>query len=248
MCGNCQLSRLLLHVLYGHFNRSQVKLETKKKRSIIVQIDRYNHQATNVGTNFFKAATRSAPYTCLLFLDDIDASLDVGEGMHGGEDGLPLVLLVELASRPSALGEGRGVHEAPQVEVLLKVCQTVLHLVVIEEGLHVSDLDICLERSGGVYCLLTVLQYMQHSRHTIYLHILLSAVNVTYYIHIFTFPFSIYKILYILICTGTLTFSILSLCFVFTKNKQNVLFSYLSNVLSNMTFAFGSIKSNQQGH
>ncbi len=64
--------------------------------------------------------------------------------MHGGEDGLPLVLLVEFASRPPALGEGRGVHEAPQVEVLLKVCQPVFHLVVIKEGLHESDLDICL--------------------------------------------------------------------------------------------------------
>lgn len=60
--------------------------------------------------------------TYLLFLDDVDTSLDVRKGMHGGEDGLPLVLLVELTSRPSALGEGCGVHKAPQVEVLLKVC------------------------------------------------------------------------------------------------------------------------------
>lgn len=66
--------------------------------------------------------------------------------MHGGEDGLPLVLLVEFPPRPPALGEGRGVHEAPQVEVLLKVCQPVFHLIVIEKGLHISDLDICLER------------------------------------------------------------------------------------------------------
>lgn len=82
--------------------------------------------------------------------------------MHGGEDGLPLVLLVELASRPSALGEGRGVHEAPQVEVLLKVCQTILHLIVVKEWLHESDLDISLERSGGVYGAMIV-QYMQLS-------------------------------------------------------------------------------------
>lgn len=65
--------------------------------------------------------------------------------MHGGEDGLPLVLLVELTSRPPALGEGRGVHEAPQVEVLLKVCQAVFHLIVIKEGLYVGDLNICLK-------------------------------------------------------------------------------------------------------
>lgn len=59
--------------------------------------------------------------TDLLFLDDIDARLDIGKGVHGGKDGLPLVLLVELASRPSALCEGCGVHKTPQVEVLLKV-------------------------------------------------------------------------------------------------------------------------------
>lgn len=89
--------------------------------------------------------------TDLLFLDDVDASLDVREGVHGGEDGLPLVLLVELAARPSALGEGCGVHEAPQVEVLLKVRQAVFHLIVIKEGLHISDLDVCLERSPNLF-------------------------------------------------------------------------------------------------
>ena len=64
--------------------------------------------------------------------------------MHGGQDGLPLVLLAELAARPPALGERRGVHEAAQVEVLLEVGQAVLHLVVVEEGLHVGDLDVVL--------------------------------------------------------------------------------------------------------
>lgn len=71
--------------------------------------------------------------------------------MHGGEDGLPLVLLIEFTTRPSALGEGRGIHEAPQVEVLFKVCQPVFHFVVIKVGLHISDLDICLQRSDGFY-------------------------------------------------------------------------------------------------
>lgn len=96
-----------------------------------------------------------APGTCLLLLDDVDAGLDVGEGVHGGEDGLPLVLLAQLAARPPALGEGRGVHEAPQVEVLLEVGQAVLHLVVVEVGLHVGDLDVRLPRSsrpGPVEC------------------------------------------------------------------------------------------------
>lgn len=70
--------------------------------------------------------------------------------MHCGEDGLPLVLLIELAARPPALGEWRGVHEAPQVEVLLEVGQAVFHLVVVKVGLHEGDLDIRLERSGRV--------------------------------------------------------------------------------------------------
>lgn len=85
----------------------------------------------------------------LLLLDDNDAGLDVGEGVHGGEDGLPLVLLAELAPRPSTLGERGGVHEAPQVEILLKIRHAVFHLVVVEERLHVSNLDIRLQRSDG---------------------------------------------------------------------------------------------------
>lgn len=87
--------------------------------------------------------------------------------MHGGEDGLPLVLLAQLAARPPALCEGRGVHETPQVEVLLKVGQAVLHLVVVKVGLHKGDLDVRLTRSstpGGLstlYCFffLTVLTF-----------------------------------------------------------------------------------------
>lgn len=82
---------------------------------------------------------------CLFFLDDVDPSLHVGEGMHGGEDGFPLVLLVEFTSWTSALGKGGGVHEAPQVEVLLEVCEPVFHFIVIKIRLHVSDLDVSLE-------------------------------------------------------------------------------------------------------
>lgn len=83
--------------------------------------------------------------TCLFLLDDIDTSLHVGEGMQGGKDGLPLVLLIEFTSRPSALGKRRGVHEAPQVEVLLKVCESIFHFIIIKVRLHVSDLDVSLE-------------------------------------------------------------------------------------------------------
>lgn len=59
-----------------------------------------------------------------------------------GEDGFPFVLLVQLSSRPSALGERGGVHEPAQVEVLLKVGHTVFHLVVIKVRLHKRDLNI----------------------------------------------------------------------------------------------------------
>lgn len=85
----------------------------------------------------------------LLLLDDVNASLDIGEGVHGGEDGLPLVLLLKFTPRTSAFGEGCGVHEAPQVEILLKVCQPVFHLIVVKVGLHVSNLDVSLKKSGG---------------------------------------------------------------------------------------------------
>ena len=84
----------------------------------------------------------------LLLLDDVDAGLDVGEGVHGGQDGLPLVLLAELSPRAARSGEGRREHEAPQVEVLLEVGQPVLHLVVVKVGLRIRDLDVRLERGS----------------------------------------------------------------------------------------------------
>lgn len=71
--------------------------------------------------------------------------------MHGGEDGLSLVLFIEVTTWSSAFGEGCGVHEAPQVEVLFKVCQSVFHLIIIKVGLHISDLDICLQRSDALF-------------------------------------------------------------------------------------------------
>lgn len=83
-------------------------------------------------------------YACLFFLDDIDPSLHIGEGVYGGEDCLPLVLLVEFTSWTSALGKGSGVHEAPQVEVLLEVCESVFHFIIIKVRLHVGDLDVSL--------------------------------------------------------------------------------------------------------
>lgn len=90
-------------------------------------------------------------------MDDVDARLDVRKGVHGGENGLPLVLLAQLAARPPALGERRCVHEAPKVEVLLKVGEAVLHLVVIKVGLHEGDLDVGLQgaayQAGSMLCI-----------------------------------------------------------------------------------------------
>lgn len=76
----------------------------------------------------------------LLLLDDADAGLDVGEGVHGGQHGIPPVLLVQLSPRPPLQGEGGGVHEPPQVEILLKVGYPVFHLILIKVRLHKSDL------------------------------------------------------------------------------------------------------------
>lgn len=65
--------------------------------------------------------------------------------MHSGEDRLPLVLLVELTSWTPALGKRSGVHEAPQVEVLLKVCESIFHFIIIKVRLHIGDLDVSLQ-------------------------------------------------------------------------------------------------------
>lgn len=76
----------------------------------------------------------------LLFLDDADPGLDVGEGMHGGEHGVPAMLLMQLSPRPPLQGEGSGVHEPPKVEILLEVGHPVFHLILIKVRLHKSDL------------------------------------------------------------------------------------------------------------
>lgn len=86
-------------------------------------------------------AERTQAFTHLLFVDDVDARLDVGEGVRGGEDGLPLELLVQVAVRPPVQRERRAVDEAAQVVVLVKVRDAVLHLVRVEVRLHVGNLD-----------------------------------------------------------------------------------------------------------
>lgn len=85
----------------------------------------------------------------LFLLDDADPGLDVGEGVHGGEDGVPPVLLVQLSPGPPLQGERGGVHEPSQIEILLKVCYPVFHLILIKVGLHESDLYVGLRGKRG---------------------------------------------------------------------------------------------------
>lgn len=85
----------------------------------------------------------------LLFLADSDPGLDVGEGMHGGEHGVPAVLFMQQSPGPPLQGEGGGVHEPPEVEVLLEVGHPVFHLILIEVRLHKSDLDVGLGEGRG---------------------------------------------------------------------------------------------------
>lgn len=86
-------------------------------------------------------AERTQGFAHLLLVDNVDARLDVGEGVRGGEDGLPLKLLVQVAVCPSVQRERRAVDEAAQVVVLVKICDAVLHLVRVKVGLHVRNLD-----------------------------------------------------------------------------------------------------------
>lgn len=79
--------------------------------------------------------------THLLFVDDVDACLDVGEGVWRGEDGLAFELFVQVAVRPPVQRERGAVDEAPQVVVLVEVSDAVLHLVRVKVRLHIRDLD-----------------------------------------------------------------------------------------------------------
>lgn len=82
-------------------------------------------------------------------MDDVDARLDVGEGVGGGEEGLALVLLVQVSVCPSVQREGGAVDEAAEVVVLVEVSDAVLHLVGVEVRLHVGDLDEGLQAAAG---------------------------------------------------------------------------------------------------
>lgn len=80
-------------------------------------------------------------------MDDVDARLDVREGVGGGEEGLAFVLLMQVAMRPPVQREGGAVDETAEVVVLVEVGDAVLHFVGVEVRLHVRDLD---ERLRGI--------------------------------------------------------------------------------------------------
>lgn len=79
--------------------------------------------------------------THLLFVDDVDACLDVRESVRGSEYGLAFELFVQVPVGPPVQSEGGAVDETSQVVVLVKVSDAVLHLVRVEVRLHVCDLD-----------------------------------------------------------------------------------------------------------
>lgn len=68
--------------------------------------------------------------------------------MHCGQDGVPLVLLIKFSSGTPIHSERCSVHEPRDVEVLLKVGNPVLHLILIKIGLHKSNLYVCLKIEG----------------------------------------------------------------------------------------------------
>lgn len=59
--------------------------------------------------------------THLLLVNNIDACLDVGEGMRCCKNGFAFVLLVQVAVCSAVQSEGSTVHEGAQVVVLVKV-------------------------------------------------------------------------------------------------------------------------------
>lgn len=59
--------------------------------------------------------------TRLLFVDNVDACLDVREGMRCSKNGFAFVLLVQVAVSSAVQCERSAVHEGAQVVVLVKV-------------------------------------------------------------------------------------------------------------------------------
>lgn len=82
-------------------------------------------------------------------MDDVDARLDVREGVRRCQDGFAFVLLVQVAVSAAVQSEGGAVHEGTQVVVLVKVGDSFLQLVGVEVGLDVGDLEVGLKDSPG---------------------------------------------------------------------------------------------------
>lgn len=74
-------------------------------------------------------------------MDDVDAGLDVRESVGGGEDGLSFKLFMQVTVSSSIECEWRAVHEAPQVVVLIKVSDAVLHFISVKIWFNISDLN-----------------------------------------------------------------------------------------------------------
>lgn len=98
-------------------------------------------------------------------MNNIDACLDVREGVGRGEDGFAFVLLDQVAMRSAVQREGRAVHEGTQVVVLVKIGDPFLQLVSVEERLHIGDLEVGLKHKQR-----SVTQNMHFSRYGISSH------------------------------------------------------------------------------
>lgn len=137
VCCEGQLLRLLLHVLNGHLNGDKNDLEKKTQQPQLTP-----------------PAVRKAPHlksprsprTDLLLVDDVDPRLDVRESVRRREDGFAFVLLVQLAVGSPVQSEGSTVHEVTQVVVLVKIGDSFLQLIRVEERLDVRYLEVCLKR------------------------------------------------------------------------------------------------------
>lgn len=79
--------------------------------------------------------------THLLLVDDVDACLDVREGVRCGQDGLAFELFMQVAVSASVQSERCAVHKTSQVVVLVKVGDAVLHFVRVKVRLDICDLD-----------------------------------------------------------------------------------------------------------
>lgn len=84
--------------------------------------------------------------THLLLVHNVDASLDVREGMRRRQSGFALVLIVQVTVGSAVQGEGRTVHEGTQVVVLVKVGDSFLQLVCVKVRLDVGDLEVGLKQ------------------------------------------------------------------------------------------------------